>query len=267
MPSIRNMRMGMRGSGCGRSSLVTTSTTRVVLERGRGVDRDDARVCVRAAQDRRVQRARALEVVDEAASAGEEPTVLLAPQRAPDDALGVDARLPPVPDLDPRAGACACACRAAAPRPPPRRRRRPRRRVRRPGGPAARGARRAPGRARPAAGGRPRPWVRRQPARAPAPPWTRARPGSTPGWRPARRAGARPRGARRPRRRRAPRRDRPRRRRRASRPRPRPPCRAEARSRNRGRRPGACAGRRSRCGRPRRRRPRAGSRCRGARCR
>ena len=64
----------------------------LVLERGRGVDRDDARVCMRAPQDRRVQRARALEVVDEAASAGEEPTVLLAPQRAPDDALGVDAR-------------------------------------------------------------------------------------------------------------------------------------------------------------------------------
>src|SRR4029079_15037294 len=64
----------------------------LVLERGRGVNLDDARVCVRAAQDRRVQRARALEVVDEAASAREEPTVLLAPQRAPNDALGLDAR-------------------------------------------------------------------------------------------------------------------------------------------------------------------------------
>ena len=75
--------------------------------------------------------------------------------------------------------------------------------------------------------------MRRRPARAPAPPWTRARSGSTPGSRPARRAGARPRGATRPRRRRAPRRDRPRRRRRASRRRPRPPC-AQKRGRETG---------------------------------
>ena len=56
-----------------------------VLQRGRGVDRDDPGVGERAAQDRAVEHPGQLDVVDVAALPADEAGVLLAPQAAEAD--------------------------------------------------------------------------------------------------------------------------------------------------------------------------------------
>ena len=88
MPGSANMRIGIGGGSAAGRRAVKTSATPGSRERGRGVDRDDPGVGVRAAQDGRVQRAGALEVVDEAAAAREQRHVLLPGQRAADHRLG-----------------------------------------------------------------------------------------------------------------------------------------------------------------------------------
>ena len=68
------------------SAPVRTAKTPGMRFRLARVDRDDARVGVRAAQHGRVEHARAAQIVHEAAAAGHEARVLLERHRPPDPA-------------------------------------------------------------------------------------------------------------------------------------------------------------------------------------